>query len=105
MKKILLGLPFHGAMFELDDKSPRYNPLTAKAFSEMLQGDFIGEMTWDQIEKENLYTFNVENKNYITTFPSNKFFKERLEFCIENKLGGVGIWDVAQGYDIFLDEF
>lgn len=105
LRKILLGLPFHGAMMELDDKSPKISALNGKAFGEILQGDLINEMTYDKKEKENLFTFNLENKNYISTFPSNMFFKERLNFCLENKLGGVGIWDVAQGFDIFLDEF
>ena len=41
----------------------------------------------------------------VALYPTKRFFKERLDFCKNNNLAGVAVWDLAQGLESFLDEF
>jgi len=71
----------------------------------MVSSGHINTMDWDKSECEHLYEIETEAIKGKATYPTRKFFKERLDYCQMNNLAGVAIWDVAQGLESFLDEF
>jgi len=105
LKKILLGVPFYGANTRLDAERSKLNILDGDIISEMLKADVFFNMVWNENEKENIFYSTYEGINFLGLYPTKNFIKERLSFVLENKLGGVGIWELSQGLDKFYDEF
>ncbi len=104
-KKILLGLPFHGMMMDTNSEEPRGNFLDGKTFSNLVGKSQIKHFNWDANECEHMMKISSQDKDYIATYPTKKFFTERLDYTKKNNLAGVAIWDLAQGLDSFLDQF
>ncbi len=81
------------------------NLLDSSTFGSIVSSGGATNLKWDDVECEHL--IELENQNTVMTasYPTKKFFKERLELCKKLNLGGVAVWDLAQGLESFLDEF
>ena len=103
LKKILLGLPFHGYVFN-KNKREDSGVLDSNKFNDILDKKGIN-IKWDTIENE--YKINLKNNEdeIVAVYPTREFLKKRLDYSIEQKLGGVAIWDVGNGNEGFLNEF
>jgi spore germination protein YaaH len=102
--KILLGLPFHGFVIEQNKDKPKMDLLEGNSFGSLISSS-EGSLDWDETECEHLIKLNSRNTNSIASYPTKKFFKERLSLSKSLGLGGVAVWDLAQGLESFLDEF
>lgn len=103
LEKILLGLPFHGFLAQ-KGKEGKMSILDGSSYSSLVSNGQVSSLNWDKVECEHL--IEIEGEQPATAiYPTKKFIKERLDFCKTNKMGGVAIWDMAQGLESFLDEF
>ena len=105
LKKIILTCPVYGAIIELNMKKPELNVLDGDTLTHMLKAEVVTLMEWDEKQKENIFYAVIDNYKYVAVFPTNKFLKERITYVNENKLGGIGLLEIAQGLDNFFDEF
>ena len=103
LKKILLGLPFHGYVFN-KNRREETGVLDSNKFNDILDKKGIN-IKWDNIENE--YKINLKNNedDIVAVYPTREFLKKRLDYSIEQKLAGVAIWDVGNGNEGFLNEF
>jgi spore germination protein YaaH len=102
-KKILLGIPFHGIFY--DKNSKKYSMLDSNSYAQFLNSGVSAELKWEKTECEHLIEARHEEKELISNYPTKRFLRERLNLSKEYNLAGVAIWDIAQGLDVFLDEF
>jgi spore germination protein YaaH len=103
LKKILLGLPFHGFQTDTSGKESKLSILDSSAYSNIVLSGRVENFRWDKEECEHL--IEMDGNKSLAMFPTKKFIKERLEFCKTNNLAGVAVWDIGLGLESFLDEF
>lgn len=102
-KKVLMGVPFHGFVF--DEHYTGKEVLNSKKFNDFIQTvKEKDSLHWDEEASE--HYLNVDNKGKIyAVYPTRKFINKRLELSKQLNLGGIGIWDVGNGNEGFMDEF
>lgn len=104
-QKLLLGLPFHGLIAKINDQNPQLNILDSPTLTSMVYGGQLEGLEWNKDEAEHKIIFKSNDQGSIAVYPTKKFFKARLELTKQYNLGGVAIWDIAQGLESFLDDF
>jgi len=102
-KRILLGIPFHGFIVDKTGEKPKGHPIDGSQLLQYLEANKDGVLTWDDEEKEHLFDFSKKEKIFMAVYPTRKFIKERLDLATTLNLGGVGIWDISQGLECYLD--
>ena len=100
LKKILLGIPFHGQSFS-KSKNNIDQIINGQTFSQMIKKSKDFELNY--FEKEDEYIF--ENEQSKINYPIKEFIEKRLEISKELKVGGIGIWDVGNGKESMLEPF
>ena len=100
LKKILLGIPFHGQSFS-KSKNNIDQIINGQSFSQMIKKSKDFELNY--FEKEDEYIF--ENEQSKINYPVKEFIEKRLEISKELKVGGIGIWDVGNGKESMLEPF
>jgi GH18 family chitinase len=104
-KKFLMGMPFHGFMLEKAEKDPKGSILDNNMFSTLVNSGQVRKISWDRTNMEHILEINTQDKEFFGAYPTKRFLKERLNYSKVKKLGGVAIWDIAQGVESFFDEF
>ena len=99
LKKILIGIPFHGYNYQKNTGNPT-GVITASQFSQIL-GQGIGDMELINDNEEGEYI--IEMKGSVINYPGKDFIKKRLETSKELDVGGIGIWDVGNGKESLLE--
>ena len=103
LQKILLGLPFHGYLIEKNDK--RKGSILDSDKYEMFVNTIDEGLKWDEIACEHTIIGKENNKDIVAIYPTRDFFKERLKYSLDKKLGGIAIWDIGNGIENFMNEF
>ena len=100
LKKILLGIPFHGQSFQ---KSKNYidKIINGPSFSQLMKNSDEYELNY--FEEEDEYIFESEQNKL--NYPIKNYIEKRLEISKELKVGGIGIWDVGYGKESMLEPF
>ena len=100
LKKILLGIPFHGQSFQ---KSKNYidKIINGPSFSQLMKNSDEYELNY--FEEEDEYIFESEQSKL--NYPIKNYIEKRLEISKELKVGGIGIWDVGNGKESMLEPF
>jgi len=104
-KKILLGIPFHGFVVEKSTDKPKGFPIDGAKFVKILDVNKDGRIKWEEEEKEHIIDFSEHDKLYTAAYPTKRFIKERIALADKANLGGVGVWDIAQGLECYFDQF
>ena len=99
--RFLMGVNFYGYKYKSNQNTPG-EPIIANGFLELLNKyNSKTKVLWDENAMEHLFQFGPNEKVY---FPTLHSIKLRLQLA--EKLGvGVGIWDLGQGLDHFLNLF
>ena len=103
LQKILLGLPFHGYIIEKNDR--RKGSILDSDKYEMFVNTIDEGLKWDEIACEHTIMGKEDNIDIVAIYPTRDFFKERLKYSIDKKLGGIAIWDIGNGIENFMNEF
>lgn len=103
LRKVLLGLPFHG-IFVSKGEENKAAIVDQSTYKDLLLSGSIENFYWDDSEKEHLMELYYQGNQIVAAYPTKKFIHERLKYTFEKEIGGVAIWDVAQGLDNLLDE-
>ena len=105
LKKVLVGLPFHGIVIENENKKDqKAGMMNAEKFQNLINTRNI-DLNWNPNECEHQISFKSESTNIVASYPTKKFFSERIDLIVNKDLAGAAIWDLAQGLESFLDEF
>lgn len=104
--KILLGLNFYGAKYELYQNAPKSapEPILGRQLVELLRDNAdIVNIKYDEKSGEHFYLLSTTEMNKIVIFyPSLYSIEKRIEMA--RKLGtGLSIWELGQGLDYFYD--
>jgi len=105
--KILVGTPFHGFIIDRNEvKQLKGNVLEGKRLLDILEVEKASDnkLIWDEKEKENLIYIESENTSYVAVIPSKRFISNRVDLINSIGVGGLAIWEVGQGYELWLDE-
>ncbi len=97
-------MPFHGFLAS-KGKDAKMNILDSSSYTNLVSSGHVSNIQWDKQECEHLVDIEDGEHDAYAAYPTKKFFKQRLDLTKENNLGGVAIWDIAQGLESFLDEF
>ncbi len=105
LPKILIGSSFHGYILDTTDpKGMRGNIIDNKKLKDLIKiGEF--ELEWDKKDKEYSFEIVMDNILYKSSIPSSLTFKERVKYVEKEKLGGLFVWEIGQGFESWLDEF
>lgn len=100
LKKILLGIPFHGQSFQ---KRKNYidKIINGPSFSQLMKNSDQYELNY--FEEEDEYIFESEQSKL--NYPIKNYIEKRLEISKELKVGGIGVWDVGNGKESMLEPF
>uniref|UniRef100_A0A383W7S9 Chitinase domain-containing protein 1 n=1 Tax=Tetradesmus obliquus TaxID=3088 RepID=A0A383W7S9_TETOB len=103
--KILLGINFFGVDFvrpEKDKKAePKRVPILARDFLEIMN-KMQPKLAWDVESSEHMFKYKYGNQRHTVYFPTPASVAARVDKASELGLG-IGIWDIGQGLDSFLD--
>jgi hypothetical protein len=73
LKKVLLGLPFHGVMVDTNDKEPKGGLIDGKRFQSILsEGE--ATMKWDSLECEHVLQFENQGRSFTAAYPTKKVY-------------------------------
>ena len=100
LKKILIGIPFHGYGFKKNSNIPS-NVVTGTQFSQILSEINNNNINYYSYEEEGEYIY--DNGYNIINYPNKKFIEKRLELSKKLNIGGIGIWDVGNGKENLLE--
>jgi len=105
LSKVLLGIPFHGLMLEKTEKEPKGQVLDSKIYENLLQGLDESQFKWDFVEAEHKIEILNNGKELTILYPTRKFLNERIKLTHKLGLAGVAIWELSQGFEMFMNEF
>ena len=60
-------------------------------------------LKWDEIACEHTIMGKEDNIDIVAIYPTRDFFKERLKYSLDKKLGGIAIWDIGNGIENFMN--
>lgn len=104
-KKVIMALPFYGAVWEVDtlDDGVIKNSFYEHRRINKIISDLNGSSPkYDTIAYSAYYTFTENNKKYICYFDDAFTLKKKFTWIESEHIAGVGIW--ALGYDEHTDE-
>lgn len=91
LTKVLMGIPFYG----YDDREP----IVGRQYLDLLRNE-QPELKWDEKAEESYFTYQNGQKRVY--YPSMRFLARRLEIA-GSDFGGIAIWELGQGLDMFYD--
>ncbi|KAF6257097.1 glycoside hydrolase superfamily [Scenedesmus sp. NREL 46B-D3] len=104
--KVLMGINFYGVDFVKPDSKDskaetERKPIVAREFLAVLER-VQPELAWDAESAEHMLEYQEGGQRHTVYFPTPAAVAARVDKATE--LGvGVGIWDIGQGMDAFLD--
>ena len=100
LKKILIGIPFHGFNFKKNSNIPS-NVVTGPQFWLILSGINNKEINYYSYEEEGEYICDTGDN--MLNYPNKNFIEKRLEISKKLNVGGIGIWDIGNGKENLLE--
>lgn len=107
--KFIIKIPFFGVSYQLQvGERARINNINSSTFlSSCLKGkkDHTLSHTWDEYGKEHLIHIVNNIGDFYLSYPTRRFFNERIKLVNDNKLAGVALDEITQGFEDFMDSF
>lgn len=108
-QKFILNIPFHGISYLIkENERADINTIdSATFFTIIINGKSKGGLShrWDEYGKEHLIHVVDSNKDVYLSYPTRRFFNERLKFINDYDFAGVCINELMQGFEDFMDIF
>lgn len=103
--KMILGFSFHGFISDKFSKKLKGGIVESDKLKNMiLSGKVKGnyDLFWN--EESNEYHSEIEEEgSYNIVVPSSRSLQKRIEFIEKMNLGGVGIWEIGQGFESWIN--
>lgn len=105
LSKILIGFSFHGFISDKFSKKLKggiveSDKLKNLILSGKVKGDY--DLRWNNESKE--YFSEIEEEgSYNIVVPSSKSVQNRIDLIDKMNLGGIGIWEIGQGFESWIN--
>lgn len=109
INKFIIKIPFFGVLYELQHgEKAKINQINSSTFmNTCMKGKTSGDLSfkYDDYGKEHLIHITKNKQDHYLSFPTRKFFKDRIELINNLGIGGACLDEVTRGFEDFVDNF